>query len=468
MLGKKTIGLNLERIMLRRKNAGGWVLALVAVILFGGLILRGLSSHETVAPEEPIAAGMVMSGNERAFARDLSAAFESMTAQYLPMIAMIQANATLRTESSGLLVSSDGYILTTSQNFLAGDSVHVAFNKGRRFSGSVVGCDPLTNLALIKIAAKGLPYAKFGDSDRLRLGQWAMMIGNSGQPAPIVTSAIINARGRSKISFPQMEDFIHIDVALSGGSRGGALVSLEGELVGINMAMQSPNGAGLAIPANLAKRVMHTLMKEGKVTRGYIGATAQDLDQNLARALHLNGTLGALLIEVTANSPAERAGLRRGDVVLHFAGIPISSANDFENAVAAQKPEKSVQMAVWRDLVKIVCEITPRERPNLVPDESALASGQHKFTNKLGLQVQNLSPEMVRRQQASGVVISHLDPAVTRVLATGDIIQEMNHRTIRHVRDFNAAVAGLQTGEVALLLIRRGEKTFFSGVEVQE
>jgi serine protease Do len=265
-----------------------------------------------------------------------------------------------------------------------------------------------------------------------------------------------------------MEDFIHIDVALSGGSRGGALVSLEGELVGINMAMQSPNGAGLAIPANLAKRVMHTLMKEGKVTRGYIGATAQDLDQNLARALHLNGTLGALLIEVTANSPAERAGLRRGDVVLHFAGIPISSANDFENAVAAQKPEKSVQMAVWRDLVKIVCEITPRERPNLVPDESALASGQHKFTNKLGLQVQNLSPEMVRRQQASGVVISHLDPAVTRVLATGDIIQEMNHRTIRHVRDFNAAVAGLQTGEVALLLIRRGEKTFFSGVEVQE
>jgi serine protease Do len=471
MLGKKlSVELFMEKSMLKRKNAGGWVLALVAVILFGGLILRGLSDRETAAPEEPMAAGMVMSGNERAFARDLSAAFESITAQYLPVAVAIQANTAGRAESCGLLVSSDGYILTNSQNFLNGDSVRVVLHKGRRFSGSVVGGDPLTDLALIKIAAKGLPYAKFGDSDRLRVGQWVMAIGNTGQPAPAVTAAIINARGRSKISLPQMEDFIHTDMTMPRASQGGALVSLEGELIGVNTTMQSHNGGALAIPANLVKRVMLSLMKEGKFTRGYIGATAQNLDQHLARALQLNSTLGALLVEVAANSPAERAGLRRGDVVLHFAGIPISSANDFENAVAGQKPEKNVQMAFWRDTAKVVCEIMPEERPPAHRHELAMASRRHKPANKLGLQVQNLSPEMIRMHLVPGVVISQIDPgaAAAQVLAVGDIIQEMNHRAIRSVRDFNGALPGLQTGEVALLLVRRGEKNFFSGVEVQE
>jgi len=456
--------------MLKRKNAGGWVLALVAVILFGGLILRGLSGRETTAPEEPIAAGMVMSGNERAFARDLSAAFESITAQYLPVVVTIQANTAGRAESCGLLVSSDGYILTNSQNFLTGDSVRVVLHKGRRFSGNVVGDDRLTDLALIKIAAKGLPHAKFGDSDRLRVGQWVMAIGNAGHPTPAVTAAIINARGRSKVLLPQREDFIHTDIAMSRASHGGALVNLEGELIGINTAMRSNMGAALAIPANLAKRVMHSLMKEGEVTRGDIGATAQDLDQNLARALQLNSTLGALLVDVAANSPAERAGLRRGDVILHFAGIPISSANEFENAVAGQKPEKNVQVAVWRDTAKVVCEIMPEERPPARWHELAMASRPLKPANKLGLQVQNLSPEMIRIHQVSGVAISQIDPgaAAAQVLATGDIIQEMNHRTIRSVRDFNAAMPELQRGGVALLLVRRGEKNFFSGVEVQE
>lgn len=453
--------------MLKRKNAGGWVLALVAVILFGGLILRGLSGYEPMAPEEPIKAGMVMSGNERVFARDLSTVFENMAAQYLPVVVTVHANAAARAETCGLLVSHDGYILTSSQNFRAGDSVRVVLHKGRRFSGSVVGSDPVTDLTLVKIAATGLPYVKFGDSDRLRLGQLVMAIGSAGVAAPVVTTAIINSKGRSKVSLPQIDDFIYTDVTATRASSGGALLNLEGELIGIHTARLSHTGAGVAVPANLAKRVMNVLIDEGKVTRGDIGAAAQDIDQSLAQALQLNSTLGALLVEIAANSPAERAGLRRGDVILQFANVPIANANEFENAVAAQKPNAKVTAVVWRDSVKVIFDVTPAERQNVAAPASGSTASRSPATNALGLEVQNLSADFTRIHKVSGVLISRVDPEQTTV-NTGDIIQEVNHRPIRSVRDFHAATATLQTGAIALLLIQRGEKIFFSGVKVQE
>ena len=452
--------------MLERKNAGGWVLALVAVILFGGLILRRLADDETMTPAEPMAAGMVMGGNDRALARDLSATFENMAAQFLPMVVAIQRHTTPRSESCGLLVSPDGYILTNSQNFVRGDSVRVTLHKGRRLGGSVVGSDPVTDLALIKIAAAGLPYAKFGDSDRLRLGQLVMAIGSVEKAKPLVTTAMINAKGRSKVALPQQEDFIHTEVATTPAG-GGALVNLEGELIGINTAQRSSTGIALAVPANLAKRVMHTLIEEGKVTRADIGATAQDLDQNLAQVLQSRSTLGALLVEVAVHSPAERAGLRRGDVILQFANVPIANANEFDNAVAAQKPGIKVPVVVWRDSAKVICEVIPAERPNLESPDSFAHLNQRPAANALGVEVQNLSADFVRIHKVAGVAVARIAPGEA-TMNVGDIIQEINHRPIRSVRDFNAATASLPTGTVALLLIRRGEKNFFSGVKVQE
>lgn len=453
--------------MLKRKNAGGWVLTLVALVLFGGLILRGLSGDEAITPENQLSAGMAMSGNERASARDLSAAFETITAQYLPVVVTVYADAARQVENCGLLVSSDGYILTSGFDLALGDSVRVVLNKGRRFSGWIVGSDPLTQLALVKITAKGLPAVKWGDSDRLRLGQWVIAIGNSCQSAPAVTTALINAKGRSKVALPKLNDFIHLDAPGRFFSAGGALVSLDGELIGINTAIEGNRG-GMAIPANLARRVMQNLMKEGKVTRGYIGATAQDIDLNLAKALQLNSTLGALLVDIAAGSPAERAGLQRGDVILQFANVPIANANELENAVAAQVPAQIVQAVVWRDTVKVVCDVMPAAEPSLARDDLAIPVSL-KLANKLGVQAQNLPPEMARLYH-HGVVISQVaaNSAAARVLTAGDIIQEMNRQTIRRLRDFNAGLHGVQTGDVVLLLVRRGEKVFFTGVEIGE
>jgi serine protease Do len=459
--------------MLKPKNVGGWVLALVALSLFAGLLLRRLTGNNDTAPENQISADMVMTGNQRASALDLSAAFEAITAQYLPVVVKINSpypnySSTSFTGGCGILVSNDGYSLTNSF-FTLGDSVEVRLYKGRRFSGWIAGSDPQTNLALIKIAAKGLPYAKLGDSDRLRIGQWVMAIGNTGESMPAITAAIINAKGRSKVSLPELDDFIQIDVPIQQVNSGGALVSLDGDLVGITTTLPGHSGGGLAIPANLARRVMQSLMKEGAVTRGYIGATAQDIDQNLAKALKLASALGALIVEVAANGPAERAGLRRGDVILQFANVPIANANDFENAVASQTPAKTVQAVVWRDSVKVICEVATEARPTMAQDESSLSTSS-KPVNKLGIQVRNVPLEMSRLHNVQGVAISYLNPhsPATHVLSTGDIIQEINRRPIRGMRDFNAALQGLQTGEVALLLVRRSEKNFYSGVEVQE
>jgi serine protease Do len=308
-----------------------------------------------------------------------------------------------------------------------------------------------------------------GDSDRLRVGQWVMAIGNTGESTPAITAAIINTKGRSKVSLPRLNDLIQIDAPIHQVNSGGALVSLDGELIGISTTLAGHSGGGLAIPANLARRVMQSLMKEGAVTRGYIGAVAQDMDQNLAKALKLASTLGALIVEVAANGPAERAGLRRGDVILQFANMPIANANDFENAVASQTPAKTVQAVVWRDSVKVVYEVAMEARPTRAQDESSPRTSS-KPANKLGLQVRNLPWAMSRLHNVQGVAISYLNPhsPATQVLATGDIIQEINRQPIRSVRDFNAALQDLQTGEVALLLVRRSGQNFYSGVEVQE
>ncbi len=484
--------------MLAVKNAGGWVLALVAFSLFGLLLLRGLSGEDTASHEEQVSAGMVMTKNSRDTASEFSAAFETISAQYVPVVVTIHSypfvgasagrhenllSSSARELSAlteggsrlgcGVLVSNDGYILTNrhilSNDFAAGDSVVVLLNKGRRFTGLVVGSDSLTNLAVIKISAKGLLYAKFGDSDRLRIGQWVVAVGKTGSAMSAITAGLVSAKGSSKVLQPHHDDLIQINAMIGDGHAGGALVDLDGDLVGINTTFFTDLNGGVAIPGNLARRVMQSLIKEGKVTRGFIGVASQNLDPVLAKALHLSSTLGVLLVDITPNSPAERAGLRRGDVVLQFAGTVIDNVKTLENFVAAQVPGTNVQTVVWRDSVKIAYDITPEERPGAKISAPTMIAPVKPASGRLGIFVQNLTGEMARQGKRHGVLVSQIDsdsPAA-HILSAGDIVHEINRKTINNVRDYRAALQTLHAGEIALLLVSRGEKNFFAGVEVR-
>lgn len=484
--------------MLAVKNAGGWVLALVALSLFGLLLLRGLSGEDTASHEEQVSAGMVMTKNSRDTASEFSAAFETISAQYVPVVVTIHSypfvgasagrhenllSSSARERSAlteggsrlgcGVLVSSDGYILTNRHilpnNFAAGDSVVVLLNKGRRFSGLVVGSDSLTNLAVIKISAKGLLHAKFGDSDRLRIGQWVMAVGKTGSASPAITAGLVSAKGSSKVMLPHGDDLIQIDAMIGDGHAGGALVDLAGDLVGINTTFFADLNGGAAIPGNLARRIMQSLIKEGKITRGFIGVASQDLDPALAKALHLSSTLGVLLVDIASNSPAERAGLRRGDVVLQFAGAVIDNVKTLENVVAAQAPGTQVQAVVWRDSVKIAYDITPEEIPGAKTAAPTVMAPVKTASGKLSIHVQSLTGEMARQGKRHGVIVSQIEPnsPAARILSAGDIIHEINRKTINNVRDYRAALQTLNTGETVLLLVSRGERNFFAAVEVR-
>jgi serine protease Do len=478
-------------------------LAFVALSLFGLLLMRGLSGEDSVSHEEQVAAGLVMTKDSRATASEFSAAFEAISAQYLPVVvtlhlhpfvgapifpqALYQGQPEASRESfsassartgrdaalgCGVLVSNDGYILTNNHilpgRFARGDSVAVLRHKGRQVTGLVIGRDPLTDLAVIKIPAKGLPHAKFGDSDRLRVGQWVMAMGQAGSSSRALTAGLVCAKGRSKAILPQRDDLIQIDVPLDESHAGAALVDLEGNLAGISTTFFAGPG-GAAIPGNLVRRVMQSLINDGKVTRGAVGATAQDLDHALAKALHLSSLLGALLVDVAANSPAERAGLRRGDVVLQFAGTVIDDAKTLENAVAAQTPGKAVQTVVWRDSVKIAYDVVPEERPDMQTAAPTAMAPVKPAANKLGIHVQNLAGQLARQSKQPGVVVSQIEPnsQAAPILAAGDVIHEINHKTINTVREYRAALQAMAAGETALLLVSRGEKKFFAAVEAR-
>lgn len=365
---------------------------------------------------------------------------------------------------SGVIVDKDGLILTNYHVIKEADEIKVTLSTKKSYKGKVVGKDPKTDLAVVKIDAKDLPAIRFGNSDELKVGVRVIAVGNPFGLTQTVTTGIISAVGRADVGIADYEDFIQTDAPINPGNSGGALVNIRGELIGINTAIISMSGGyqgiGFAIPSNMAKTVMDNLIKKGKIVRGWFGVNIQALTPELAQEFKVKGEEGVLIADVVSGSPAEEAGIERGDVVLEFDGKEVRDPAHLKNMVANTPPGKTVKIKISRNGEIKTVRATMKE----LPDKLQAA----KMENQLrGVTVQNLTPE-IREQlnlpgRMTGVVVTNVDadsPA-SEVLAEGDVILEINKKKIANLKDFEKVVSKIKSEQKMLLLIVRNGMTAY-------
>lgn len=373
---------------------------------------------------------------------------------------------------SGVVLSSDGYIVTNNHVIAKASEIEVMLVDRRTFKAKVVGADPRTDVAVLKIEAKDLPTVPWGDSSDLHVGATVMAFGNPFGLNFTVTKGIVSAVGRSGLGIEKYEDFIQTDAPINPGNSGGALVNVRGQVVGINTAIlsatQGPeggggwNGVGFAIPSSIAKHVMESLIKTGKVTRGYLGVGVRALSPALARQFKVPDLAGALVEQVQHGSPAEKAGLKQGDVLRSFNGRILENAAQFQSLVASTAPGKEISFGILRDGQELTLKVTLGELP-----DGMMGTGTAPSSSALrGMTVQELTPsirnQLGLRPDTPGVVISDLDsdsPAAQAGLQPGDVIQSINRQQVETVADFDR-LAAEAAGETLLRVNRQGSGGF--------
>jgi serine protease Do len=367
---------------------------------------------------------------------------------------------------SGVIVSKDGYILTNNHVVENADEIKVALSDGRELWAKVVGTDPKTDVALLKIDAKNLPFLQVADSDKLEVGDVVLAIGNPFGIGQTVTMGIVSATGRGNMGV-DYEDFIQTDAAINPGNSGGALVDAEGRLIGINTAILSRTGGnqgiGFAIPVNLARYVMENLVAHGKVVRGYLGVGIQDVTPDLASQFDNAEARGALVGQVTAKSPADKAGIKSGDIVLEFNGKPVTDSRHLKLQVAQTAPGQAVQMKVMRDGKTKTLEVTPKEAPRDEIAQNKSEKGGSSDEHLQGVAVSDLDDTMRNRlripENVDGVLVSSVDEdsaAFEAGVRQGDVIQEINRMAVKSADDAVAAAEKTKGSRILLKIWSRG------------
>ena len=381
---------------------------------------------------------------------------------------------------SGIIVSDRGYVLTNNHVISGADKINVKLPDGREFTGKVVGADPATDVAVVKIDGKNLPVAKLGNSDDIQVGESVLAIGNPFGLDHTITAGIVSAKGRNEVGVADYENFIQTDASINPGNSGGPLLNLRGEVIGVNTAIYGSSGGnvgiGFAIPINQARTVMDSLIANGKVVRGFLGVMIQEVTPELASAMNLPPSHGVLVSDVTADSPAGRAGLKSGDVILAFNNKPMTSVNLLRNEVAGIKPGDTVPLQVLRDGKKLDLSAKIGEQPkDMVAAEQGGngggESGQPSSDTVLGMTLQPLNADLAASmgtRARHGLVITDVDPdspAGRAGLAQGMVLLEVNHTPVRTVHEVQEQVQRTPSKKYVLMLVESGKADRYVAVQ---
>lgn len=347
---------------------------------------------------------------------------------------------------SGVIVTKDGYILTNNHVVDGAKEVKVTLQDGREFTAKVVGRDPKSDIAVVKIDATDLPTVPLADSEKVEIGDVVLAIGNPFGIGQTVTSGIVSAKDRGNMGIEDYEDFIQTDAAINPGNSGGALVDIDGRLIGINTAILSRSGGnqgvGFAIPSDLARTVMESLIKTGHVTRGYLGVMIQNVTPDLASEFKLKSDKGALISDVVPDGPADKAGLKNGDVVVEFNGHPVIDSRRLQLEVASTKPGSTVPVEVLRDGDKKSVDVTVKQLPGTEKLAENNSNSDQDTGTLNGVQVADLDQQAHEQynvpKDVKGAVVTQVDPgsaAAEAGLRSGDVIQEINRKPVKDAED---------------------------------
>jgi serine protease Do len=376
---------------------------------------------------------------------------------------------------SGVIITSDGTILTNNHVIDGATDIKVQLSDKRDFTAKLVGADPKSDLAVLKIEGKDLPTLPLGDSSQLNVGDLIFAIGDPFGVGETATMGIVSATGRGRLGIEEYENFIQTDAAINPGNSGGAMIDIHGNLVGINTAILSHGGSGgnegvgFAIPMSMAKPVMDQILAHGKVVRGYLGVHIQDFSPELAKSFNFNQSGGVLIGDVSPNTPAASAGLKKGDVIVKLNGQAVNDNNDLRNTISQMAPGTTVKLDIWRDGKTQDYNVTLGE----LPAEKAAAEGSDVTgTSEIqGIEVQDVTPEILQQLNlpagTHGVVVTAVDPssaAAAAGVSRGDAIQEINHKSVATSAQYKQLMSGTN-GQPILLLVNSGGVTHYLVVD---